>query len=390
MQLIEVLTPQHERDFIKVHLLINRHDPNWIRPLDKDVKAVFDPRQNKAFQTGELIRWVLTNQQGELIGRIAAFVNKRYKNKGDAMPVGGIGFFECIDDQPAANCLFEAARDWLQHRAMQAMDGPINFGERDKWWGLLVAGFDAPLYTMNYNPPYYQALFESYGFLTFYRQICWRLSVASQAAQLQPKFYSAHQAFAANPDFQARHLIKRDLAQYAGDFSTVYNQAWAGHEGNKEISPQQALKLFESMAAILDEKLIWFAYYQNQPVAMWINIPDLNQIITHLNGRFNLWAKLKFMVLRHWGVCRRFVGLAYGIVPPFQGSGIDYYMIVEAEKVIKASTRYREVELQWQGDFNPKMLNISRNLGAQPSRELITYRYLFDRSRPFDRHPILQ
>ncbi|GAB3281704.1 hypothetical protein GCM10027347_57450 [Larkinella harenae] len=389
MQLIEVLTPQHERDFLEVHRLINRQDPNWIRPLDKDLKAVFDPKQNKSYQTGEVIRWILKNQHGDLIGRIASFVNKRYKNKGDDMKVGGIGFFECIDDQSAANCLFDVAKKWLQHRNMEAMDGPINFGERDKWWGLLVEGFDAPLYTMNYNPPYYQVLFETYGFLTFYKQICWRLSVASQAAQLQPKFYTAHQTFAANPDFQVRHLTKDQLATYAKDFSTVYNQAWAGHEGNKEISLQQALKLFQSMAAILDEKLIWFTYYQNQPVAMWINIPDLNQIITHLNGQFNLWAKLKFMILRYWGVCRRFVGLAYGIVPQFQGSGIDYYMIVEAEKVIKASTRYRAVELQWQGDFNPKMLNISRNLGAEQSRVLITYRYIFDRSKPFHRHPII-
>ncbi len=25
---------------------------------------------------------------------------------------------------------------------MEAMDGPINFGDRDRWWGLLIDGFD--------------------------------------------------------------------------------------------------------------------------------------------------------------------------------------------------------------------------------------------------------
>ncbi|EMR03779.1 hypothetical protein [Cesiribacter andamanensis] len=379
-----------EQDFLQVHVALNRQQPNWIRPLDTDVKAVFDPAKNKAYRRGEALRWLLYNPQGTPIGRIAAFVDPRYTNKGDGMRVGGIGFFDCIDQQEAANQLFNTAREWLQQRGMQAMDGPINFGERDRWWGLLVEGFQEPLYTMNYNPPYYQRLFEAYGFKNFYNQICWRLPVAGTSTQLQPKFYEAHARFAANPDFEARYLKTANLKQLAADFCTVYNKAWASHEGNKEMQPQQAYKLFSFMKPILDRRLVWFVYHKGEPVAMWINIPDINQLVKHLNGRFGWWAKIRFMVLKQLGVCTRFVGIIYGIVPQFQGSGVDYYMIVEAEKVIKAKTRYKEVELQWQGDFNPKMLNISRNLGAEQSRLLTTYRYLFDRQQPFHRHPVLQ
>jgi hypothetical protein len=85
----------------------------------------------------------------------------------------------------------------------------------------------------------------------------------------------------------------------------------------------------------------------------------------------------------------KFVGLVFGVVPEFQGKGVDYFMIVEAEKVIKAKTHYKDLELYWQGDFNPKMLNISKNLGAKQTRLMITYRYLFDPNKPFNRHPIL-
>jgi len=389
MILIQVSNRQQEDDFLTVHSQFNQDNPNWIKPLDKDVRAVFDPQQNKTFRQGEIVRWLLQNDERQPIGRIAAFVNNRYTNKGDDVRVGGIGFFECINDQQAANCLFDTAREWLRKRGMEAMDGPINFGERDKWWGLLVTGFEPPLYTMNYNPPYYQQLFENYGFKNFYNQLCWRMTVASDSTQLHPKFYTAHQTFANNPDFRAVHLTKSRLRAFATDFSIVYNRAWSKHEGNKEMRVEQAYQLFKSMAPILDEKLIWFVYHREVPVAMWLNIPDINQIVTHLNGKFDLWAKLKFLVLRRLGVCTRFVGLAYGIVPEFQGTGIDYFMIVEAEKVIKASTRYKELELQWQGDFNPKMLNISRNLGAEQSRLLVTYRYLFDPLKPFHRHPVI-
>ncbi|WP_080241719.1 hypothetical protein [Spirosoma rigui] len=389
MVLVEVNDQQTEADFLRVHNQINAGNRHWIRPLDKDVRDVFDPKQNKFFRDGAVSRWVLRGDDGQLIGRVAAFINPRYKNKGDTVNVGGMGFFDCIDDQQAANRLFDTARQWLEERGMEAMDGPINFGERDKWWGLLVSGFEPPLYTMNYNPPYYQNLFETYGFQNFFNQLCYRMTVASESAQLQQKFYDAHRLFANNPAVRAAHMQKANLRKYATDFSIVYNKAWSKHEGNKQMGVEQAVRLFTTMAPILDEKLVWFAYHNDEPVAMWLNIPDINQIVSHLNGRFGLLAKLKFFALKLMGTCTRFVGVAYGIVPAFQGTGIDYYMIVEAEKVIKASTSYQEVELQWQGDFNPKMLNISRNLGAEQNRVLVTYRYLFDRAMPFHRHPVL-
>lgn len=389
MNLVIVTSKTDEADFLKVHVKINQSNPNWIRPLDTDVMSVFDPLRNKFLKQGKIARWVLKDKNNQLIGRIAAFVNKKYKNKGDKFPVGCIGFFDCIDDQNAAKTLFDKAREWLSENGMEAMDGPINFGDRDKWWGLLVEGFHQPIYNMNYNPPYYKNLFENYGFEIFYNQICWHLEVASESKQLDPKFYSSHEKYIKNPDFKVRHIRKPQLSKFAGDFSAVYNKAWATHEGNKEITPSHALKLLKSIKQVMDEKLIWFTYFKEEPIAMWVNLPDINQIIKHLNGKFGLWEKLKFFFFKTFGKNTNFVGLVFGIVPEFQGKGIDYFMIVEAEKEIKRSTSYKKLELFWQGDFNPKILNISKNLGAKQSRKLITYRYIFDRSIEFERHPIL-
>lgn len=110
MQLIEVNTPHLARTFLEVNPRLLRTDPHYIRPLNKDIEEVFDPQKNKAFRFGEATRWVLFNDREEPIGRIAAFVNKKYKNKGDEGPVGGIGFFDCINDQSAADMLFDVAK----------------------------------------------------------------------------------------------------------------------------------------------------------------------------------------------------------------------------------------------------------------------------------------
>ena len=389
MILYEVRQTQDDLEFLQVHVAINKDLPGWIRPLDKDILQVFDPAKNKYFRHGEVKRWILKQPDGKLIGRIAAFTNKRYKNKGDTFPVGGFGFFDCINDQQSANLLFDTAKEWLQQKGMKAMDGPINFGERDKWWGLLLKGFIPPLYNMNYNPPYYQQLFETYGFQIFYNQICWSMPIAGDKPQLQEKFYKAHAMYSKHKGFEVRQLRKKDLAVFVKDFCKIYNKAWASHQGNKDMRYDQALREFRAMKPVLDENLSWFTYYNGEPIAMWVSIPDLNQIFRHFNGRFNWFDKLKFLYYQYTGICDRFVGIIYGVVPEFQGSGVDYYMIVEAEKVIKNKTRYKEVELQWQGDFNPKMLNISKHLDGKESRLLATYRYLFDRTKPFHRHPIL-
>lgn len=388
MQLIEVNTPQLAKQFILVHHLLNQHQPGYIRPLDKDIEEVFDPKKNKAFRQGTCIRWMLKDENGKWIGRIAAFVNKKYRSKGDEGPVGGIGFFDCIDDQQAANLLFDQAKDWLLEKGMTAMDGPINFGERDRWWGLVIEGFQEPLYGMNFNPPYYKTLMESYGFQIFFKQICFGMHPKNP---LNPKLFERHKAFAQNPDYRAEPIRKDKLEQYARDFCQVYNKAWAGHGGMKEMKADQAILLFKKMKPVMDENIVWFAYHQSEPIGIFINLPDLNQWFKYLNGQFGWLQKLYFLYLKWTKPNKKFTGLVFGITPEYQGKGLDAFLIAEADKVVKSdAVPYTEYEMQWIGDFNPKMLNVAESLSdTYHSRVLATYRFLFDRNKPFARHPKL-
>jgi len=387
MQLIEVTDKSHAQDFIRVNILVNKGNPNYIRPLDKDVHDVFNPQKNKTFRSGSVIRWILKNDNGELIGRVAAFVNKKYKNRGDEVPVGGIGFFDCIDDVKAAEMLFDVAKHWLLQQGMQAMDGPINFGERDRWWGLVVKGFQEPLYCMNYNPPYYVKMFEGYGFQPFFHQICLGMDPRQK---LTDKIFDRHANYEKNPSYCVKHIEKKNLEKYAKDFTSVYNAAWAGHGGLKELKKEQVMVMFNKMKPVMDERIIWFAYHAEKPIAIFVNLPDLNQWFKHLDGKFDLINKLKFLWIKATKPCKKFTGLVFGIVPEFQGKGIDAFIVGEAYKdVMKPSFPYTEYEMQWIGDFNPKMLNVAQGIGdVYQSRKLTTYRYLFDRTREFKRHPI--
>ena len=386
MTILEVNNNQTANDFLKVNPLMNRQNPKYIQPVNSEVNDVFDPLKNKAFKYGKINRWIL-KKGNQLIGRIAAFTHKKYLNKGDTIPVGGIGFFDCIHDQNAADLLFDTAKAWLQKQSMQAMDGPINFLDRDKWWGLMVEGSDQePMYGISFNPPYYQQLFENYGFQNFYNQYYYTLAVYGT---LSGKYAERHAKFVSKPGYQLRHIDKSKLVKFANDFSTIYNLAWAQHDEGKEISPEQALKLFIKMKPIMDEKLVWFAYYKADPIGMWINIPDLNQYFKYFNGNFSWWEKLKLLWLQKTKPGNKINGVAFGVVPKYQALGIDAFMIYGGASIIRSLNKYKQIEMGWAGDWNPRMVGIYKAIGGTQSRRMVTYRYNFDQSIPFERHPVV-
>ncbi len=398
MQLFEVTTTALAQEFININIELNKNNPAYIRPLDKDVLEVFNKEKNKTFRNGEITRWVLKQPNGETIGRIAAFTNKKYKNKGDDVAVGGVGFFDCIDNQQAANMLFDVAKQWLMQKGMEAMDGPINFGERDRWWGLVVKGNELqPMYCMNFNPAYYISLFENYGFKNFFNQICFGMKVDTL---LHQKYYDRHAINTLDPDFSTTHIKKNQLEKFAKDFTIVYNKAWAGHGGLKQLEEKVVLKMFKAMKPVMDERINLFLYYKNEPAGIWVNLPDLNQWFKHLNGKFGLLQKLKFLWIKATKKNKKFTGLVFGIIPELQGRGADTYFIVEGCKIIQGlkivngtytlgKPIYDEYEMQWIGEFNPKMINVAENLAKNRTRVLTTYRYNFDRNKEFKPHPIL-
>ena len=169
MRLIEVTDSKTRKQFRQLPKILYEKDNNIVFQLDAEIESIFNTRTNHFFHHGEAIRWVLLDNENKLIGRVAAFINTK-KAFTFQQPTGGMGFFECIDSQEAADILFDACKQWLSGKGMEAMDGPINFSENDNYWGLLVDWFTQPGTGMNYNLPYYRRLFETYGFQQYFEQ----------------------------------------------------------------------------------------------------------------------------------------------------------------------------------------------------------------------------
>ncbi|WP_207429491.1 hypothetical protein [Pedobacter sp. SYSU D00535] len=384
MILTEVRTSQDEKDFLQLPLRIYKDDPNYIRPLDADVSQVFDKEKNKYYDEENCIRWVLKDDQGMVIGRIAAFINPLIAYSFE-QPTGGLGFFECVNDRRAAFILFDAAKSWLKAKGMEAMDGPINLGDRDKWWGLLVDGFHPPCYCSNYNPDYYKSFFDEYGFCVYFQQYTYYRKVHEP---LKPLHYAIAERVKRSPDYAFKHIGLRDLDKYVEDFRQVYNKAWLNHDGVGEMSFEQARQIVTPLKPVIDERIIWFAYYKNEPVGFFVSIPELNQLfVKYVDGELNTFGKLRLLFNKWTGSTRTMFGLVFGIVPEHQKKGVEIAMIVEAHNAFRDKVPYNDIQMNWIGDFNPRMMAVAEQIGAEIYKTHHTYRYLFDREKEFERHP---
>ena len=389
MKVFEVNTSELDHSFLAINVLVNKDNPNYIRALDNEVLATFDPSKNKLFKEGAAKRWIVQDETGKTLGRIAAFHYAKYKNKGTDFATGCVGYFDAIQDQKVANLLFDTAKAWLISEGMEAMDGPVNFGDRDKWWGLMIEGFDRePMYGMSFNPSYYKNLFTNYGFENFYNQYYYRKLLL---VDLPDRFKERYEKFITKKDYSIQHLHKKNLDKYANDFVHIYNSAWAQHGEAKAITKDQIMQLFKTLSPVMDERMIRFAYYKEDPIAMFINIPDVNQYFKHFDGQLGWKQKLHLLWMKFRKTNTRLTGLAFGVVPKFQSLGIDSYVIYSTSLMLHELKMYNEYEMGWAADWNPKMVNIYKSLGADPSRHMVTFRHIFDlQKHPFERHPVME
>lgn len=390
--LVEVTTRSIEKEFFALPHKIYRGDEKWICPLESTHRRIFDPKQNKLFDGGEATRFIVRNERGEVVGRIGVFYNREKANIED-QPTGGCGFYESIDDTKVAHMLFDAARDWLKQRGMEAMDGPINFGQRDSWWGLLVEGHEyEPLFENPYNPPYYRALFEEYGFKDYFQQYSYIIRFDDH--QLNPMIHSRAERLAATPGYSFRHVEKHELAGCAESFRTIYNKAWSMFKGVKPMEEKEAREIMESLKPIVDFDILYFAYFEGEPIGFFVMVPDLNCIFKQFNGKFGWIEKLKFLWdLKVTRKCHRIFGMVFAITPEHQGKGVESGLIsaLYHQYVKTPKNHYKTMELAWMGDFNPVMNHmITKYVCATKHKTHITYRYLFDREAEFKRCPRLE
>jgi GNAT superfamily N-acetyltransferase len=380
MIIVEVKTRPDWKHFHALPRRIYNHIPHWICPLESDIENIFNADKNKAFAHGEAQVFILLNDESECVGRIAVFLDVE-RNAQQPYPTGGIGFFECIENQAYAFQLFEHAEKMLQSKGVKAIDGPVNFGERDKFWGLLVQGFEHyPLYQEYYHPPYYQVFFEAWGFRP-YEQILTLKGIVQNvpierfrplAARVQERF-----------GLTVRHIDTRNLEKLATDLSTFYNETFHFQPYFKPLEFRQVYTLLKQIRPILDPKLACFVYDSTHPIGFCGLLPEVNPFMRHANGKMNALKLLWFIVKLKMTKPKPMKGLLFGVHPDFQRKGI-FPLMVDFLYTKYLTDNYRDVFLATIRGHNKMMVDTCANLNVKPDRVHVAYRKMLDDTIAFE------
>ncbi|MEL6668050.1 MAG: hypothetical protein AAFP08_03715 [Bacteroidota bacterium] len=359
-------------DFHAVLDPIYAGDPLYIYPLQNDLEDIFSEK-NAAFTRGQARIWVAYSEAGKPIGRIAAFIDPE-NIKIAELAVGGIGYFESIKDDSVADALFTAAEDWLREQGMVVAEGPINFGERDKFWGLLVRGWYRPIYQETYNPPYYRPWLEDRGYTPYEQSLTLRGRLDEVPAERLKRLGTSIKK---RYNLITKRITKDKLREGADDFAAAYNAAFYEKPHFKPLTGEQIYPSFVAMKPIMDTYLTCIAFEQDgTPVGLGGFVPDINGFMKGFKGKLN-WRTLPIFLWRlKFQKARNFKGIALGVAPKYQRRGL--YALLSHELYSEGDSHilrvYENMELSTIRGHNDIMIASCKAIGTNPHRIHLAYR----------------
>lgn len=370
MQLIEVKDKKSWDQFFQAALRVYKDDKNWVAPLEGEIRSIFNPDDNKAYKEGEACLWVLLDDHGKPAGRISAFIDHA-RNRTLPYPVGGIGFFESLDDDTYAAALLDTAEAWLREKGAQAIDGPINWGERDKYWGLLDKGHEhMPLFQENYQPTYYKRFFTQHGYLPFEQVLTFHGKPNDIPFH---RFARVIERLRARYDIKVERLHWNQLDRFAKDFCVVYNAAFGGYEHFKPIEKDVVVNMLQQAKPIADIKTLGMAYFEGQPAGFIAFFPDINPILQKAKGKLN-WKTMPGFLYRKWRT-KQFGtrGMGFGVHPEFKSKGI-FAFLTNDMALPETLERYPDMYLCTVRAHNQEAVSIYSKLDVSIQRVHIAYR----------------
>jgi hypothetical protein len=330
--IIKPINPDSSREldrFIKFAWKVYEGNPYWVPPLLMDIRKTLNPRKSAFFKSAQMQMFV-AEQNGEIVGRIAAIKNDIH-NQTHKDKTGFFGFFECLNDQAVANALFDAAKVWLQERGMNAIIGPANPSINHEF-GLLIEGFDdPPRLMMTYNPPYYIQLIENYGFKNVKNLLAFKIDQDSVLSN--PKLSRVADAVRERSGIQVRPINMKDMKNEVNIIKDIYNAAWRDPQfggynwGAIPLTDAEIDELAETLKPLADPEMLIFGYIKDKPVAFALCMPDYNYIFKQMNGRLFPFNFIKLFTQRKKIEWARIIIL--GILPEYQGRAYDSVMYHE-------------------------------------------------------------
>ena len=346
--------------FLRLPWRIYQEDLYWVPPILPQQRRFLDPRYGPFFEIGEA-QYFLAYKKGEPVGRVAAHIN-RLHDAHHGPETGFFGFFESIHDPEVAAALFEAAAVWLRERGKTRLVGPLNFCIYDEM-GLLVEGFDSmPVVFQTHNPPYYQDLLTSLGFIKAMDWHAYKLHLKEEKLEALERL---HAEIMRRTTVEVLTYSSKEVDRRAGEVFRLFNEAWEPNWGHVPLTRRQFDEMFEMVRPCLRPEMAFVALDQDRVVGFAIGLPDLNPLIRELNGRLNLWGKLRLLYWAKYRPIHKVRAMVVGVSQPYQGRRLHLAMILRSYIYLLKHTPCRFADFSLIPENLTPWIKVFEGLGAQ-------------------------
>ncbi len=279
-----VRSGRDKREFIDLPYRLHATSPQWTPPLRIERRLFLSPRFNAFFKHGEA-ELFLARRDGRVVGRVSAHVDHAY-NEFHGSRWGMWGFFECEDDQEAADALLAAVEAWHRERGRDRMVGPMDFVMNDES-GIVIEGFEhEAMIRQPWHPPYYQALCERAGLDKAMDVLMWKLHI-SDREKILPVIVDLAESCKTQHGIRLRHMTRRRLRRDMDLFAEIYNEAWSRNWGFVPYDKKDLDAYAQELQLVFDPQ--WFMVAEleetGEAVGLAITVPDINQVLKQMNGQ---------------------------------------------------------------------------------------------------------
>ncbi len=360
-----VVTNRDRDRFIKFLWRIYEGNPAWVPPLLMDRRKLMDKKKNPFYKHAEA-EFFLAEQDGEIVGRIAAIVNHNH-NKEYSEKVGFFGFFECIDDQVVATALFDKSKEFLKLHGMAAMRGPASPSVNDEY-GLLIEGFDlSPAVLMPYNPPYYSKLLDTYGLTKAKDLFAYKLQ---QSTVYSEKLERINTLLKERHSMTFRTLDMKHFKRDVDLLKDVYNKAWAKNWGAVSMTDGEIDALAADLKPIVVPELVIFVEAHGKTIGFALSVPDINIALKH-NKKGRLLPGLFHLYLHKKEIDTARI-IVLGVLPEYLNSGAAGMLFYETATRAKR-LGYEYGEAGWVLEDNVRMVRAAEALHGKISKKYRIY-----------------
>ena len=342
--------------------------PHWVPPLRAETTRLLDPKKNAFFEHGQIQPFLAENEQGDVVGRIAAIVNGMHLKKYDDA-TGFFGFFECIEQYEIAEQLLDTASNWLKERGLSHIRGPVN-PSMNETSGLLVDGFDRdPAIMMPYNPPYYYEYLTTYGFER--AMTMWAYYIHYKYAKPEKLRRGVNLIMRRYPSLHLRNFDTKRFDEEAQTVLDIYNEAWSENWGHVPMTDAEFAQLAKELKQILDPRCLFILEDDGVPVAFSLTLPNINLALKHVkNGNLLPTGVFQLLLSGKFGGIHEGRTLLMGVRKAYHGKGLD--AILNLAVIEKLPTYgYFASEMSWVLDSNKPMMIAMERMGGVPEKEYV-------------------